>query len=286
MFKMKHLLVIGLVFSSVLSISAQRPNPINNSQKGQFYFYWGWNYSGYTKSNISFSGDDYNFELKKVKANDRQSDFDANVYLNPANMTIPQYNFRMGYFINNTYNISFGIDHMKYVVNTGQEVTIDGCISEIGNPFLGEYANDKIVLSPDFLKYEHTDGLNYVNVELRRLDKLWKNEKVSFNLVTGLGAGICLPKTNVTLMGGPRNDEFHLAGFGMSGVAGLNIRFLKYLFIQTEIKGGYLNLPDVLTTPSDSDKASQQFGFIQVNAVFGAQFQLTKPRKRALTPKF
>jgi hypothetical protein len=30
-------------------------------------------------------------------------------------MTIPQTNFRIGYFINDHYSIALGVDHMKYV---------------------------------------------------------------------------------------------------------------------------------------------------------------------------
>ena len=28
-------------------------------------------------------------------------------------MTIPQYNFRLGYYLNDHWNVSLGIDHMK-----------------------------------------------------------------------------------------------------------------------------------------------------------------------------
>ena len=38
----------------------------------------------------------------------------------------------------------------------------------------GNYDNDKIVLAGDFLKLEHTDGLNYINVGLRRADRILK----------------------------------------------------------------------------------------------------------------
>jgi hypothetical protein len=35
--------------------------------------------------------------------------------VNPARMTIPQTNFRLGYFINDHYS-SYWVDHMKYVL--------------------------------------------------------------------------------------------------------------------------------------------------------------------------
>jgi hypothetical protein len=42
-------------------------------------------------------------------------------------MTIAQTNFRMGYFINNHYNISVGLDHMKFVMKHHQIANVSGC---------------------------------------------------------------------------------------------------------------------------------------------------------------
>jgi hypothetical protein len=40
-------------------------------------------------------------------------------------MTIPQTNFRIGYFINDHY-IALGVDHMKYVMAQNQVANITG----------------------------------------------------------------------------------------------------------------------------------------------------------------
>jgi hypothetical protein len=73
-----------------------------------------------------------------------------------------------------------------------------------------------------------------------------------------------------------RHDDFHVAGYGVSAKVGLNFTFFKYFFIQTELKGGYINMPSIQTTHSGTsvDKASQDFNFIQTIIVFGAQFKL------------
>jgi hypothetical protein len=69
--------------------------------KGSFYFYWGYNREFYSKSDIRFTGKEYDFTLQNVHANDRQSKLDADPYLHLNQLTIPQYNYRLGYFINN-----------------------------------------------------------------------------------------------------------------------------------------------------------------------------------------
>ena len=107
------MLLLGIVFSFPSSAQTTPENP--TSRKGDVYIYWGWNRSAYTRSDIHFKGTDYDFTLFKAKGKDRQEEFALNPFLHPGELTIPQYNFRIGYFFNSHYNLSFGIDHMKYI---------------------------------------------------------------------------------------------------------------------------------------------------------------------------
>lgn len=265
---------ILLLFIFFTGFSQNQSQNTQTDRSGQLYLYWGWNWDWYSKSNIHFQGSDYDFTLDKVAAKDKQSKFDADYYINPANVTIPQYNIRIGYFIKNNYNISFGIDHMKYVVVQGQAVEISGNIENTGTKNDRSYSDDDIVITRDFLQFEHTDGLNYADIELRRFDELFTLNKVSLNITEGFGAGILYPRTSTVLFNNEVHDEFHLSGFGISGVVGINITFFKYFFIQTEFKGGYINMPDIEISSSNSEKASQSFFFYQLNAVFGASINL------------
>lgn len=280
---MNKLIVLGFMLLFSTTGFCQFPttslnHEIPKSRKGQFYVYWGWNRAAYALSDIHFYGENYDFELKDVVAKDRQSPFEGKLYLNPGSATIPQYNFRFGYFINEKYNLSFGIDHMKYVVQQNQSVKISGTIDRTGTKYDGAYSDEPIVIADDFLKFEHTDGLNYINLEIRRLDALLVWNHINLNLTEGVGAGVLFPRTNTTLFGGDRYDKFHVSGFGLSAMVGINIEFFNHFFIQSEVKGGYINMPNIRTTPSALSGASQQFFFGQVNLVFGANFRFGKYR--------
>jgi hypothetical protein len=245
----------------------------NFYRKGNFFIYWGWNRAAYTTSDIHFSGNDYDFTLENVVAKDRQSPFSAKLYFSPNTLSIPQYNLRIGYFFHDKYNISIGADHMKYVMEQFQTVKINGTIAN-GTSFDGTYNDSDIEMSEDFLKFEHTDGLNYENIEVRRFDVLFGRKNFSFAANEGLGIGVLVPRTNTTLMNNARYDEFHLAGYGLSAVLSLNATFFKYFFVQMEWKGGFIHMPDIRTTMYKSDRASQHFLFSQYNMVFGANFRI------------
>jgi len=246
--------------------------------KGKIYLYWGGNRGSYTNSDIHFKGANYDFTLYDIAAVDRPKGWHVD-YINPGRMTIPQTNFRIGYFLNDHYNISIGVDHMKYVMIQNQSARITGNYPNSFNSTV--ISNGMVDLTDEsFLTFEHTDGLNYVNSEFSRVDdisKLFKindTDKIQVSLTEGAGAGILYPKTNVALMGQERHDDFNVAGYGVSLKAGLNITFFKHYFIQAELKGGYIDMQNIKTTFNNADSASQHFMFFERVIAFGGIFQL------------
>jgi len=251
------------------------------SQQGQWYIYWGWNGSQYTKSNIHFLGNDHDFILSSVVADDRQTKFTIKKYFHPEYFTTPQYNFRIGRYLKNNWDISLAIDHMKYVVRQEQSVTISGNISEDGSPFNGTYDDSQIQISRGLLQYEHTDGLNYVNVGLRKMIPISRLDKMArLDFIYGFGFGALVPKSDVTLLGRPRHDAIHLSGYGVDAICGLRVNVGQRWFIQTEFKSGYINLPNVRTTVVKATKASQDFGYVQYNILLGGNMFLKKSKRQ------
>jgi hypothetical protein len=261
-----RLVFLSLSLSFFTNSSAQNTGDYN---KGDIYSYWGWNWSWYTKSNIHFTGNDYDFILHNVAAQDRQTKFQFKKYFNPKNISIPQYNFRIGYFIKDNIDISFGIDHMKYVLEQNQLGRISGFIQNSGTIYDGFYDNSLLPISDGFLQFEHSDGLNYINFEIRKHHTFLEQDNIEFTFIKGVGLGFMLPKTNALLLNNERNDNFYLSGYGFHSLIGLNFKFLNNLFIQSEFKGGYTNLPKIRTTKYKEDRASQSFFFGQLNLVFG-----------------
>lgn len=277
MFQKKHFVFVVLLFA--VSINAQEKKKNKVSNKGKFFVYWGWNWAGYSDSDIRFKGDNYDFTLQNVKAHDTPSDFTYKKYFGIKNLTKPQTNARIGYFFKENYTISIGIDHMKYVVNNDQFVGIDGTINIENNTYNGVYTGQQIQLTEDFLRLGHTDGLNYVNLQLYRFDDIsslfgLESESFQINITEGFGAGILYPITDTTLLGQERHDDYHLSGYGLSAGLGLNLTFLKYFFIQADLKGGYIDMPDVKISTNALDKASQDFLFLQNNILIASKFRI------------
>jgi hypothetical protein len=73
-----------------------------------------------------------------------------------------------------------------------------------------------------------------------------------------------------------RYDAYHLSGFGLSLKGGVNLTLFNHFFVQAELKAGYFTMPNIRTTTSSADSASQDFFFFQRNISFGYIFQLIK----------
>lgn len=291
---MKKIIVLaGLVFVNFTFAQEKMPS-VNetfetykkiNSRKGQFFASWGWNRGSYTKSDITFKGDNFDFTIYDVKADDRPNPFGIK-FFSPGDVTLPQTNYRFGYFIKDNYNIILGVDHMKYVMRRGQDVRIDGSISTgdfdyEGNTYNydGNYSGSTINLASDFLKFEHTDGLNYIFVGVNRFDNFNKllgihTDKFEVNLEEGVDIGIHMPKTNTTILGKERYDEFHVSGYGFSAKLGLNLTFYKHFYLQADMKYGYVNMSDIRITSNKVDRAKQHFGFFESIYSFGWRFNI------------
>ena len=296
---MRSLFILILTILFFKTIKAQETNPIavkevkvskslfsnanlrDFSRKGEWFVHWGWNFSWYDTSDINFKGSGYDFTLKDVKAKDRPSKLSTD-YINPMELTTPQFNFRFGYYIKDNYSISLGWDHMKYVMNIPQTVKVDGYINPtISNPaiptgtYAGVYNNTPLTINSDMLTYEHTDGFNYVSTELERYDDIWvaKSQKNMLTLETGVGIGVMIPRTDVRLFGVGENNFWNFAGYGVSLKAGLKFHFTKKFYIQNTTKVGYTDQWAIHTTGrNDIDKASQRINFLENFSVLGFQF--------------
>ncbi len=253
-------------------------------RKGLLSMFWGWNRAFYTDSDIHFSGDNYNFTLLNVPGHDKQTQLGIDPYLKLNSITIPQVNYGIGYFLTEKLELTFRVDHMKYVMSNSVNVKMDGYIENSGTQYDGVYDNEDFVLAYNFLSFEHTDGLNYINFGLNRHVPIWsaisgENGFWNLDMFGGGAAGILFPKTNTRLMKFDRYDEFHLAGYGLDLHAGARIIYRRHYFIQVEGKSGFINMPDIRTTTSENDRASQYFFFAQGNVTFGAMIALGRAEK-------
>lgn len=232
------------------------------------YLQWGYNTEWYTNSNIHFKGTvngvSHDFTVYQAKAHD-QNDLSA-IYKEPVQVSVPQYNYRVGFYLNpqHTRAIEINYDHTKYVVYDNQLLHAKG--------FIGNTSFDKdTAFSGSDLHFEHTNGANFYQVNYVRAYSL-KNKK-NRNFISALwkgGAGILIPKTDVTLFGKRLDNRFHVAGYCIGLETGAKIypfSFSKHLFFEGTAKTGFANYLNALTV--DGGKAAHHFEYFELIGLAG-----------------
>lgn len=284
--------LMPLTLDPVISPLPPGPRSIDE-RKGTWSIQWGYNRDAYTQSDINFRGPGYRFTLKDVVAKDKPENIGP-VYLSPSEFDVPQFSFRYTRYITNHFTLSFGQDHMKYVLTRGQASNIYGYIDPLAIqrahlqpsleslPYLylfpaqykqyeGVHLGEPINITPDFLKFDHTDGLNYFQVDVGFIQQIWMSDsgEHGLSMLSSIGGGPIVCRSDVRLFGEGRNNVYHLSGYGVSAMVGLRFDFFRSFFVELSGKGGYADLSDILTNGRSKDRARQNFGFVEKAVFFG-----------------
>lgn len=254
------------------------------TKEHQFYVTWGYNRAYYNKSDVHFKGEGYDFTLHDVRAEDMREKFEADVYLNPLQFTVPQFNFRAGYYFKKNTAISMGWDHMKYHIIPTQLVKIDGYIDpdKYHLPeYTGDFHHDYILYKPSFMDYHHSDGFNFIRVALEQRVPFWESKNGNHVLAmnASVSAGAFLPWTDFTFFGVGHRNKPHFAGYGASLHAGFRYEFFRYFFMQVAAQVGWSNLTNVMLEDELPSRADQKISFIERSWALGGYIPILRGSK-------
>lgn len=238
--------------------------------KGTIYFAWGYNRDWFSKTDLHLKNtsekENYDFTVYDAAARDRP-DFH---HILSAEISIPQYNYRLGYFFNNRRDLGLEInfDHVKYVVRDWQTLHVKGTIH-------GQVIDQDTLIGPDdFLHFEHTNGANFLMLNAMKRQRLLvsKNKKHWLSGVAKVGAGIVIPKTFVKLFGQQMDNRFHIAGYCAGVETGLRYDAFKHFFLEYTAKGTFANYTNVLVI--GSGRAHHHFWTLENILLVGFQIPI------------
>lgn len=273
---MKSLNWIGIcLICCLLSLNVngqvrKKKQPKNSIGQGALFLYWGYNKSVYTKNKMNFVGPGYDFTLSGVKAKDRPS-MEIKTYFNPKEITVPQFNVRLGYFFKDKWAINFGYDHMKYVVREQNNVLLSGHINPgVDAEWSGDYTNEKVTLDDDHFHYENTNGHNYIHFEVMYGLKLYQTKRKEFAITSLFGAGMGGILSFNDFRFGGKTDMVTIAmtGYGLNAQVGIRFEFFQHFFIQSEFSGGLMHQVKVINrhnTPDYYTRHAFGYGMFQTN---------------------
>jgi hypothetical protein len=204
-------------------------------RKKEFYFSWGYNKEWYTKSNVKLSqpslGNDYSF--MGIKGHDKPG-WDKALLTKP--ITVPQYNYRIGLFIDKKKGLAVEInfDHTKFIF-ADQQARIKGTLSNkpVDSTINFNQANGYY--------YYLNNGANFL---LFNIVKRWnwvanKKETIKIDLLGKAGIGPVIPHVENSFNGQLNEPGFQLGGWNIGVEAALRATFFQYVYLEYANKLDY-----------------------------------------------
>jgi hypothetical protein len=247
------------------------------SKKVTAYFSWGYNRETYSNSNIHFKNTNtanYDFILVNAGAHDKPGFTEGLQKFLSTDLTIPQYNFHVGCLFNNKRKLGIELswDHLKYVVNDNVTMHVTGQIN-------GNQIDKDTFVTPDFIHLQHTNGNNYLMLNLVKTHKLYKNKYVTFDLLGKVGAGPLVSYSISTILGDRNDGRFRIHGYVAGASLSTRISFLKYLFIQPSFQYAFANYLSTELGKDGIGRATHSFSSYTFMLEGGMKFDVSIEKK-------
>ena len=228
----KALLISVIPFAAS---AQQQPSKKKNHFIKEVYASWGYNGEFYTPSTIHISqsalGNDYNFV--HVKGHDHDG---WNAGLFHEALSIPQYNYRLGFLLNEEKGWGFEInfDHTKYIFGN-QNVVVKGKLNN-------RSVDTTVAFNPqNGFYYYLNNGANFL---LFNITKKWhlaarKDEKIKLDFLGKFGVGPVVPHTQNELFGLKNDQGFQFGGWNTGAEGSLRATFFRYVYLEFSDKLDY-----------------------------------------------
>ena len=269
----RPLVWLGLIFIALSPLRTNAQEKKKEENHGEFYFSWGYNTEWYTKSTVKIVQSDLNndYKFKSISGHDHKGWDDAPL---TKDLTIPQYNWRIGYLLNDEYDLGFEIsfDHTKFIFGD-QQANIVGTLN-------GKGVDSSVAFNEaNGFYYYLNNGANFL---LFNVVKRWKyhsskssNFKLDF-LVKG-GVGPVIPHVENSLFGQKNDPNFQFGGWNTGIEGDARATFLRHIYLEF---AGKLDYARYTRLKVYKGYASHNFGtaelILSIGYTFGKGTQLKK----------
>jgi hypothetical protein len=268
-------LLLGILFVSCFSIvSAQTKT--KGKRKGEFYFSLGYNTEWYTRSNVHVSQPELlnNYTFENIRGHDHKG-WDEGLFSKA--LTIPQYNYRLGYIFNREKGFGFEInfDHTKFIFAEDQEARLKGTLN-------GKFADTSVM-------FNHANGFYYylnngANFLLFNFVKRWKiyttkkNENFKLDFFGKAGIGPVIPHVENSFFGNANEPHFQFGGWNVGAEGSLRATFFKYAYLEYCNKIDYARYSNLHIYKGEAKHA---FGTYEMILNLGITFPMGKRESTA-----
>jgi hypothetical protein len=267
--KISKIIVLLGAFITVLTPVFTSAQKEKSKRKGEFYFSWGYNTEWFTNSNVHVFQPELgnNYSFLNIKGHDHRG-WDEGLFSKA--ISIPQYNYRLGYIFNEEKGLGFEInfDHTKFIFSD-QNARIKGNLNKT--------AVDTTIAfnAQNGFFYYLNNGANFL---LFNLVKRWQlnqvfTKKIKIDFLGKAGIGPVIPHVENSLFGQKNEPHFQFGGWNLGVEAAIRATFFKYVYLEYSNKLDYARYSGLKIYKGT---ASQAFGTYEMILNLGLDFPVNK----------
>lgn len=224
------------VFFFLIGISIASAKNKNKHHTGSLYFSWGYNEEWYTHSTVHVQqdmlGNDY--DLVHVNAHNHRGWDEGLLH---EQISIPQYNYRLGYYFNQKQDLAIEInfDHTKYIITDGQNIQLKG---KLGNANTDQTIHFS---EANGFYYFLNNGANFLLFNIVKRVGLYhtRNNDLRVDLTGKAGIGPVIPHVQNSFFGEPNQQHFQVGGWNTGLETALRVTVMRYAYIEFSQKVDY-----------------------------------------------
>jgi len=261
-----------ILFLLVAPFASLAQNSSSSSHRGEFYFSWGYNTEVYTHSRVKVDqpGLGNKYTLYNVKGHDHKG-WDEGL-LSEA-LSIPQYNYRIGYFFNDKHDLGVEInfDHTKFIIADEQNIALKGTLG-------GRQVDTSIRFSEKTGFYYYlNNGANFLLFNIVKRWHWYTNPKgnVKLDLLGKAGIGPVIPHVDNSLFGKQNDPGFQLGGWNTGTEGTFRATFYRYVYLELCGKLDYARYSNLKLYQG---RGKQAFGTAEVILNLGISFPTGKKK--------
>ena len=251
-----------LIIGSPTSTVAQKKRP---NRRGELYFSWGYNTEWYTRSTLHIWQPELgnNYKFKHIKGEDHKG-WDGQLFTKP--LTIPQYNYRLGYFFNKKKGLAIEInfDHTKFIFSN-QDASLKGT--------LGNKPVDTTIAfnEANGFFYYLNNGANFLLFNIVKRKELYHShsENVKIDFLGKAGIGPVIPHVENSLFGQKNAPKFQFGGWNVGLEGAVRGTFYKTVYLEFANKVDYARYSNLKVYKG---YASHYFGTYEMILSLGLTF--------------
>lgn len=258
------------MFLSATGYSIAQTTKKKKNKTGSIYFSWGYNSESYTPSTIHIQQDALGNSYDLVHVNGHDHEGWNNGVMDKA-LTIPQYNYRLGYYFNDKQDlaIELNFDHTKYII-------VDGTSQHMKGTFNHRPVDSTIVFSQENGDYYYlNNGANFFLFNIVKRIGLYhtKDHNLLVDLTGKAGIGPVIPHVQNSFFGNANDPHFQFGGWNTGIELALRVTVLRYGFIEVSQKLDYARYSNLKIYDGT---AKQNFGTYESILSVGAIIPTTK----------